>query len=255
MAEVVSGNPFPFAIGKNEGIYLIKMKDLKLIVCDADDTLWSNEPLFRNAERELAETLKAYGSEDEINAELFKTEMSNMSELGYGAKAFILSAIETAVRVSGGRVSADELYRIEQSGRKILRNPALPLPGVEETLSKIRKSGKYKLAILTKGELLDQNNKIDRSGLRKYFDYIEVLRDKTPDVYYRVCNIFGVKTSEMLMVGNSFRSDIDPVLKVGGYGVYIPSDCTWQHEIIEEYDHSHLFRAAKFDELISLLGL
>ncbi len=234
---------------------MVEMKDLKLVACDADDTLWSNEPLFRNAERELAEILKAYGTEDEINAELFKTEMDNMSELGYGAKAFILSAIETAVRVSEERVSASDVFRIVQAGRKILRNPAMPLPGVEDTLLKIKQSGRYKLAILTKGELLDQNNKIDRSGLRKYFDYIEVLRDKTPEVYHRVCILFGVKTSEMLMVGNSFRSDIDPVLKVGGYGVYIPSDYTWQHEVIEEYDHSHLFRARKFDELIRILGL
>lgn len=229
--------------------------NLKVIFCDADDTLWSNEPFFRNAEKQFFRLMKEYGDAQWLNDELYKTEMENMSELGYGAKAFILSAFETAVRVSGGRISAEKLYSIEQIGRRILRNPATPLEGVEETLSKIRQSGRYKLSILTKGELLDQNNKIDRSGLRKYFDYVDVVRDKTPEVYSNLCDFFGVEPSEMLMVGNSFRSDIDPALKIGGYGVYIPAECTWQHEIIEEYEHPGLFRASRFSDLIEILGL
>lgn len=231
----------------------IRKTGIKAIVCDADDTLWSNEPLFRNAERRCFEVLAEYGSAQWLNEELYKTEISNMAELGYGAKAFILSMIETAARVSGGKVSAEKILQIEQAGREILRNPATPLDGVEETLDKLRRSGKYRMAILTKGELLDQNNKIDRSGLRKYFDVVDVVTEKTPDVYSELCGRLEITPQEMLMVGNSFRSDIDPVLKIGGMGAYIPSEMTWQHEIIDEYEHPGLFRAEKFAELPGIL--
>lgn len=142
---------------------------IKAIVFDADDTLWSNEPLFRAAERNCFELLSQYGSREWLNDELYKTEMSNMAELGYGAKAFIISMIETAVRVSGGTVSADTILQIEQAGRAIMRNPAEPLPGVTEALTQIKKLDRYGMAVLTKGELLDQNNKMDRSGLRHFF--------------------------------------------------------------------------------------
>ena len=141
---------------------------IKAIVFDADDTLWSNEPLFRAAERNCFELLSQYGSREWLNDELYKTEMSNMAELGYGAKAFIISMIETAVRVSGGTVSADTILQIEQAGRAIMRNPAEPLPGVTEALTQIKKLDRYGMAVLTKGELLDQNNKMDRSGLRLF---------------------------------------------------------------------------------------
>ena len=131
--------------------------EIKAIICDADDTLWSNEPLFRNAEQHCFEILKEYGTPEWLNAELYRTETDNMEELGYGAKAFILSMIETAVRVSGGKISAEKILQLEQTGRAILRNPATPLDGVEETLTSLRQTGKYELAILSKGELLDLN--------------------------------------------------------------------------------------------------
>ena len=124
---------------------------IKAIVFDADDTLWSNEPLFRAAERNCFELLSQYGSREWLNDELYKTEMSNMAELGYGAKAFIISMIETAVRVSGGTVSADTILQIEQAGRAIMRNPAEPLPGVTEALTQIKKLDRYGMAVLTKG--------------------------------------------------------------------------------------------------------
>ena len=231
----------------------VRKNGIKAIVCDADDTLWSNEPLFRNAERRCFELLAEYGPAEWLNAELYKTEIANMAELGYGAKAFILSMMETAVRVSGGKVSAEKIWQIEQAGREILRNPATPLDGVEETLDSIRRSGRYRMTILTKGELLDQNNKIDRSGLRRYFDAVDVVTEKTPDIYSDLCGSLEITPQEMLMVGNSFRSDIDPVLKIGGMGVYIPSEMTWQHEIIDEYEHPGLFRAEKFSELPGIL--
>ncbi len=226
---------------------------VKAIICDADDTLWSNEPLFRNAEQHCFTLLDDYGTREWLGEELFRTEMDNMDELGYGAKAFILSMIETAVRVSGGKVGADMILQLIQAGRELLRNPATPLDGVEDTLSRLHASGMYKMAILTKGDLLDQNHKIDRSGLRKYFDYVDIVCEKTPAVYSELCSRLGVCAGEMLMVGNSFKSDIDPVLKIGGKGVYIPSEKTWQHEVVEEYDHPGLFRAERFTELPGIL--
>lgn len=226
---------------------------IKAIVFDADDTLWSNEPLFRAAERNCFELLSQYGSRDWLNDELYKTEMSNMAELGYGAKAFIISMIETAVRVSGGTVSADTILKIEQAGRAIMRNPAEPLPGVTEALTQIKKLDRYGMAVLTKGELLDQNNKMDRSGMRHFFEFVDVVNEKTAEVYSELCARMGIAPEEMLMVGNSFKSDIDPVLRIGGYGIYIPSEMTWQHEIIDEYDHSRLFRAGRFSEIPGIL--
>ena len=231
------------------------MDGIKAVVFDADDTLWSNEPLFRAAEQECFEVLAGYGTPEWLNAELYKTELANMAELGYGAKAFILSMLETAVRVSGGKIDSSRMMKIEQAGRRILRNPATPLDGVEETLTRMRQSGRYRMAILTKGELLDQSNKIERSGLRKYFDFVDIVIEKTPEVYGELCGRLGVAPPEMLMVGNSFKSDIDPVLKIGGKGVYIPSEMTWQHEKVEEYEHDGLVRAGKFRELVDILGL
>ncbi len=229
------------------------MKDIKAIIFDADDTLWSNEPLFREAENHFFCTMSDYGSRERLGAELYKTEMANMGELGYGAKAFIISMIETSIRVSGGKVNADMILSIEQKGREILRNPAVPLPGVVETLARIRESGRYQMAILTKGELLDQNNKIDRSGLRRFFDYVDVVNEKTPEVYSELCQRLHITPAQMLMVGNSFKSDIDPVLRIGGSGVYIPSEMTWQHEKIEEYEHPHLVRRERFEDIMSVL--
>lgn len=232
-----------------------KDNGIKALVFDADDTLWSNEPLFRAAEKECFSVLEEYGTPEWLNAELYKTELANMAELGYGAKAFILSMLETAVRVSRGKIDAAGLIKIEQAGRRILRNPATPLDGVEETLTKIRQAGRYRMAVLTKGELLDQSNKVDRSGLRKYFDFVDIVIEKTPAVYAELCGRLGISPSQMLMVGNSFKSDIDPVLKIGGKGVYIPSEMTWQHEQVEEYEHDGLVRAEKFGELVDILGL
>lgn len=229
--------------------------NIKAVIFDADDTLWLNEPLFRGAEQECFAVLSEYGSAQWLNEELYKTEMENMEELGYGAKAFIMSMLETAYRVSDGKIDASRLMKLVEAGRHILRNPATPLDGVRETLTRIKASGRYSMSILTKGELLDQNHKIDRSGLRGFFDFIDVVNEKTPEVYSELCNRLDIKPEEMLMVGNSFRSDIDPVLKIGGKGVYIPSSMTWQHEKAEEYEHPGLIRAEKFPELLDILGI
>lgn len=228
-------------------------ENIKAVVFDADDTLWVNEPLFRAAERNFYEVLSGFGDRDTLASELYSTEMSNMAELGYGSKAFCLSMIETAVRVSSGRVTADQIIRIERAGREIMRNPAVPMPGVTDTLRRIKESGRYRTAVLTKGDLLEQRGKLERSGLLEYFDIVDIVAEKSPEVYTDLCWRLKIEPSEMLMVGNSFKSDIDPVLKIGGRGVYIPAEMTWQHEIIDEYDHPELFRASCFSEVADIL--
>lgn len=229
------------------------MDNIRAVVFDADDTLWSNEPFFRGAENACYDCLSEYAGREHIAEVLYRTEMDNLSELGYGAKSFIISMMETAIEVSGGRVRPEQILRIEQEGRKILRNPATPYPGVVGTLEKLAGSGRYILAVLTKGELLDQHNKMDRSGLRRFFSMVEVVNEKTGDVYRELCDRLSVGVEEMVMVGNSFKSDIDPVLKIGGSGIYIPSEMTWQHEVIAEYEHPRLHKVSCFSDITGLL--
>lgn len=226
---------------------------IKTVAFDADDTLWDNESLFREAEDTFCGILSDYGDRDFISKELFATEMKNMPILGFGAKAFTISLVETAVRVSGGKISAEMIGQILEKGKSLLMNPAWPLPGVVDMLEALRGSGKYKLVLITKGDLLDQKNKLDRSGLGKYFCHVEIVADKTMDGYSRLMDCLGVRPQEFLMVGNSFKSDISPVLDLGGYGVYIPFKVVWQHEVIEEFDHPHLFRAGSISELAGIL--
>lgn len=228
------------------------IEGIRLVAFDADDTLWSSEPLFRNAERRVAEMLSAFGDFEYISDELYKTESRNMPDLGFGAKPYIISMIETAARISGS-LTAEQIDGIVDSGREILRNPATPLPGVEETLQTLCDDGRYRLAMLTKGDLLEQERKVERSGLGKYFGHIEIVSDKNARVYSSLCDRLGYAPEEMLMVGNSFKSDIDPVLKLGGWGIHIPFEVLWKLEHIEEYDHPRLLRLSSITQLPAVL--
>lgn len=179
------------------------MKELiKVIAFDADDTLWSNEPFFQDIEKQYTDLLKSYGTPEDISAALFQTEMNNLKCLGYGAKAFTISMVETALRVSGRKISATDIQHIIELGKSLLKMPIELLPGVKETLKTLKKTGKYKLVVATKGDLLDQENKLERSGLAPYFDHIEVMSDKTEKEYQRMLNILQITPSELVMVGN-----------------------------------------------------
>ena len=195
---------------------------VKVIAFDADDTLWENEPLFREAERKWAEEMKEYGSLESLSAELYATEAKNMEELGYGAKPYLISVLETSVRLAGDRLTGSMVGRILAAGREILQNPATPLPGVRDALEQIRSLGRYRMVLLTKGDLLDQEHKIARSGLGGFFDRIMITSGKSRAEYERLCREEGITPGELLMVGNSFKSDIAPVLELGGWGVHIP---------------------------------
>ncbi len=229
------------------------LDQIKVVAFDADDTLWENEKRFRKAEKLVAERLSEYGDFDYISSELYKTECANMEDYGFGAKAYILSMVETAVNISKGKVDAGTVKFIIDSGREILHNPAKPFPGVVETLRKLSDSGAYRLVLLTKGELLDQEHKITRSGLAGFFSHIEILSNKSDREYSSLCAKLGIEPGQFMMVGNSFKSDIDPVLRLGGWGVHIPFEVLWKLEHVDEYDHPRLFRLSSIDQLPGVL--
>ena len=210
---------------------------IKVIAFDADDTLWSNEPFFQEVERKYTDLLSEYGSTEEISAELFKTEMGNLECLGYGAKAFTISMVETALRVSGQKISAEKIQQIILLGKSLLQMPIELLPSVEETLKALKEQGDYRLVVATKGDLLDQERKLQRSGLMPYFDYIEIMSDKTEKEYTRLLQVLQVA----------------PVLAIGGYGVYIPFEVMWQHEVVDTFNHPRLKQMKNPMELLGWL--
>lgn len=231
------------------------MKGIKVIVFDADDTLWDNQSYFNRAEDVFIEELKEYGTAEELSETLFKTESANMPVLGYGAKAVCISMMETALAVSGGKVPGENLSRILSAAKSLLSLPATPLPGVETTLKSLKESGLYRLIVMTKGDMLDQENKLRRSGLSEYFDRTVVVSDKGTKEYLDLCHSEGIALSEMVMVGNSFKSDIRPVIEIGGHGIYIPFHSIWQYEAVEEFSHSDIIRLDSFDKILSVLSL
>lgn len=240
------------------------VKNIKAIAFDADDTLWALQNYFEDVEHEYCELLSEYGSEKEISAALFETESKNMPDLGYGCKAFIISLVENAVKVSHGKVAANVMGQIVDLGKSLLHLDAKPLEGVEETLARIRdmkqdglvqdkNKRKYQLAVFTKGELMDQENKLWRSGLQRYFDVVSIVSDKKPEAYRYLCKDLAVEPEELLMVGNSFKSDVAPALKIGASAVHIPFRTTWAHEQTEEFEHPKLRRISRFEELLEIL--
>lgn len=233
---------------------MINVNDIRLIAFDADDTLWDCQGHFDEVERQYCEILSPWGTAKEVSDALFQTESGNMALMGYGCKAFTISIIENAIRFSHGEIKADDVMKIVELGKSLLELPATPLPGVAPTLQALRQLGRYRMVVFTKGELLDQQTKVIRSGLSRYFDDVVIVTDKTKDEYQKLCHLFDTTISHLLMVGNSFRSDIEPVLQLGGYAAHIPFHTEWKHEATEEYDHPHLWRLQQFEELQTLVS-
>lgn len=230
-----------------------RLTNIRAIAFDADDTLWDCQSHFDQVEHRYCELLADYGSADEISASLFETESGNMADLGYGCKAFTISLVENAIKVSNGQVSAHTIEQIVGLGKTLLRLPATPLDGVEETLDKLRGSGRFRMAVFTKGELLDQENKLHRSGLWRFFHHVSVVSDKTERTYRELCHALEVKPAELVMVGNSFRSDIAPALAIGCAAVHVPFHTMWQHERVEEFPHERLRTIESIELLPTLL--
>lgn len=231
----------------------MRTNDILVIAFDADDTLWDCQSHFENVERDYCRLLAEYGDSDDISSRLFRTEATNMELLGYGTKAFTLSLVENAVNISQGKVSAKTIGKIIELGKSLLYLPATPLPGVRETLRAIRSLNRYRLALFTNGELLDQENKLQRSGLAPFFSHVEIVCDKTPAHYRALCHHLNISPERLLMVGNSFRSDIAPALNIGAHAAYIPFHVTWQLELTDEFDHPHLTRLKQFGDIMSIL--
>ena len=225
----------------------------QLIAFDADDTLWDNESFFRQAEHDLCTVLSAYADATTVIDELYKIEVSNMADYGYGAIAFIMSMIENAVKVSKGKIPSEAILRIIESGRNVLHMPATPYPGVTDTLRQLKDSGRYQLVLFTKGELLTQENKIARSGLAGFFDRVVIVSDKTEQEYRSLCTTSGIAPARFLMVGNSLKSDILPALNIGASAIHIPSAHTWQHEVIAPFTHPRLLHLTTFPQLLTIL--
>lgn len=226
--------------------------DIKVIAFDADDTLWVNEPFFRNAEKEFCSLLVEYLTEEEANKILYDTEIKNLSLYGYGIKPFTLSLIEAGIKISKGKMPISLVDKLIEKGKQMLQEPIELIDGIDETLNQLSK--KYRLVIATKGDLLDQERKLIKSGLENYFHHIEIVSDKTEKQYRKLIKHLDIKENQFLMVGNSLKSDILPVLNVGAHAFHIPFHTTWEHEMIDgEIDHSNFRSFEKATELLNYL--
>ena len=209
------------------------MKDhLQVIGFDADDTLWLNESYYQETGQKFYQLLTPYLSCEEAEKELFKTEMGNMELYGYGAKAYILSIIETALRVTENRVGANIISEIITLCKELLNKPVVLLDGIAEILEQLSHSD-YRVIMVTKGDLLDQERKLNKSNIAKYFHHIEIVSDKKESDYIKLLERISVAPERFLMIGNSLKSDVLPVINIGGYGVHIPHEMTWAHEKTE----------------------
>ncbi|MBV5315125.1 MAG: HAD family hydrolase [Prolixibacteraceae bacterium] len=225
---------------------------IKVIGFDADDTLWVNEPFYQSVEKEFCQIMTPYLSTKETSEELFRTEMQNLEIYGYGAKGFILAMIETALRVTGGKITSYEISCILDIGKTLLTMPIQLLDGVENVLQELQ--GKYKLILATKGDLLDQERKLQKSGLIGYFHHIEIMSDKHENNYKKLLSHLDIQPHEFLMVGNSVKSDILPVLNIGAKAIHVPFEVTWQHETHHESSENHDFiTVSSIRETLNLL--
>lgn len=200
-----------------------------LIAFDADDTLWPNQPHFDHVEAQFLAILAHCGDAAQIGAQLYEVQRRNMRLFGYGAKSFMLSMIETAIQLTDGAVTGAEIQRILDLGKDLLRFPIAPLPGVVDVLTELARRG-HRLLLLTKGDLFDQESKLARSGLGQYFAHVEIVSEKDEATYQRILARYSARPDTFVMVGNSLKSDVLPVARLGYRAVHVPYHATWIHE-------------------------
>lgn len=231
----------------------IPAHNITTIAFDADDTLWHNESIFRLTEERFAALLAEEMEQAPLMERLLETERKNLKFYGYGVKGFTLSMIETALEITGGRVSTKVLSEILAAGREMLTHPVETLPGVQQTLSGL--SNNYRLLVITKGDLFDQERKVAESGLGELFQAVEIVSEKSPETYRHCFGRHGTGCDEGLMVGNSLKSDILPALEAGAWGAYVPYHITWGLEVAEEpQGHPRYRKLTESRELLALLG-
>lgn len=226
----------------------------KVIAFDADDTLFINEPYFDEAEEKFCALLSDYLSKQGLSQALFQTQISNLPLYGYGVKGYILSMVQTAYVVSNHTASTKVIEKIIEIGKDLLQKPIVLLDGIEEALQQLH--GKYKLVVATKGDLKDQHRKLHLSGLGPFFHHIEVMSEKEELDYEKLLKRLEIEPDEFLMIGNSLKSDVLPVLNIGGTAVHVPFHTTWAHERIDhEIVHPKFYKAEKVSEIVGILGL
>lgn len=205
---------------------------MKLIAFDADDTLWANEPNYINVKQKLCDLLSRYVDQETLAQQFYDSQIRNLAVFGYGAKSFMLSMIETAIELTNGAITGNEIRQIIDVGRKLLDFPIEVLDGVHDVLDTLSK--RFELMVLTKGDLFDQESKIARSGLGHYFTHVEIVSEKNEQTYQRILQKYQIQPADFLMIGNSLKSDVLPVVHIGGRAIHIPYETTWAHEMVTD---------------------
>lgn len=227
-------------------------KQPSIIAFDADDTLWHNEPYFDEAQERFCELFQDFASKQEILGLILNHQVKNLPLYGFGIKAFTLSMIDSALELTNQSISGQNIAKVIQIGRDLLQKPVELLPEVESVLQQLH--GKYKLIVATKGDLKDQHRKLHDSGIGHYFHHIEVMSDKQEIDYQKMLSRLDCKAEDLLMIGNSLKSDVLPVLNIGGHAVHIPYHTTWEYEKIDfEINHPNFKAFSSLQEVLTLL--
>lgn len=224
----------------------------KIIAFDADDTLWHNEPYFDEAQDKFCELFGGYASKQELLRLILNHQITNLPLYGFGIKAFTLSMIESALELTNHSISGQNIEKVLQIGKELLQKPVELLPNVISVLEELK--GTYKLIVATKGDLKDQHRKLHESGIGAYFHHIEVMSDKTELDYEKMLGRLDCQATDFLMIGNSLKSDVLPVLNIGGHAIHIPYHTTWEYEQIDfEVEHENFHAFEKITDVLQLL--
>ena len=226
--------------------------NVKVIAFDADDTLWVNEPYFKETEDSFCQLLEDYLPLHTTARELLQVEVQNLPLYGYGIKGFTLSMIEAALKISEGTINVGAIQQIIELGKALLARPIELLEGVEEVLAALKQQ--YRLVVATKGDLLDQERKLKNSGIEHYFHHIEIMSEKGERDYQKLIKHLDIQPQEFLMIGNSLKSDILPVLDLGGHAIHVPYHTTWAHEVVEhQVEHPNFKGVVHIREILPYL--
>ena len=229
------------------------MTEIKVIAFDADDTLWVNEPFFQETEKKFCDMLEDFLPHHSVSRDLFTIEIQNLPHYGYGVKGFILSMIEAAITITEKRIGVEAIEKILALGKELLDKDIELLDGVEDVLAALQ--GKYRLVMATKGDLLDQERKLNKSGLAKYFHHIEIVSEKQEPEYRKLIKHLDILPHQFLMIGNSLKSDILPVLNIGGHGFHVPFHTTWEHEKVEAIiEHDNFKQLTNIREVLDYVN-
>lgn len=225
---------------------------IKVIGFDADDTLWVNEPYYREVESEFISLLAPYEPDRDIARALYNTEINNLPYYGYGIKSFVLSLVQCSIEITGGKVSSATINKILDLGKEMLRRPIELLEDVKNVLELL--ADDFKLIVATKGDLLDQENKMKKSSIASYFHHIEVMTDKKEQNYVQLLQHLDIDPCEFIMIGNSLKSDIIPPLNLGSFAVYVPFHTTWEHEEVDEMPvNSRFYQIERLKDVIEII--